>query len=63
MKIGFVGLGHMGAPMGRNLLKASHQLIVFDVAKEPVEKLITAGALAAASPKDVADGGRLRGVV
>ena len=35
MKIGFVGLGHMGAPMARNLLKAGHSLVVFDVVAGP----------------------------
>ena len=31
MKIGFIGLGNMGAPMARNLIKAGHELIGFDV--------------------------------
>ena len=31
-KIGFVGLGNMGAPMGRNLLEAGHELRVYDIA-------------------------------
>ena len=32
MKIGFIGLVHMGAPMARNLIKACHELLGFDVA-------------------------------
>ena len=32
MKIGFIGLGNMGAPMARNLIKAGHDLLGFDVA-------------------------------
>ena len=32
MKIGFIGLGNMGAPMARNLIKAGHELLGFDVA-------------------------------
>jgi 3-hydroxyisobutyrate dehydrogenase len=52
MKIGFIGLGNMGAPMARNLLKADHRLVVFDVVREAVEKLGAVGAVAATSPKD-----------
>lgn len=50
MKIGFVGLGHMGAPMARNLLKAGHSLMVYDVVQRNVEVLKAAGAGAATSP-------------
>jgi 3-hydroxyisobutyrate dehydrogenase len=39
MKIGFVGLGHMGGPMARNLLKAGHTLRAYDVAPEAVKIL------------------------
>jgi len=49
MKIGFVGLGHMGAPMARNLLKAGHSLIVYDVVQRNVDALKAAGAGAAQS--------------
>ena len=31
MKVGFIGLGHMGAPMSRNVLAAGHELVVHDV--------------------------------
>jgi 3-hydroxyisobutyrate dehydrogenase len=44
MKIGFIGLGNMGAPMARNLLKAGHELVVFDVAQSNVDALVTHGA-------------------
>ncbi len=50
MKIGFVGLGHMGAPMARNLLKAGHSLMVYDVVQRNVDALKSAGASAATSP-------------
>jgi len=53
-KIGFIGLGIMGKPMSRNLLKAGHQLVVFDIDQEAVEELKQAGAEAGDSPKDVA---------
>jgi len=54
MHIGFLGLGNMGAPMARNLLKAGHQLTVFDLSAAAVAALVEAGARAAASPAAVA---------
>ena len=57
MKIGFIGLGHMGAPMVRNLLKAGHQLVVFDVVKDAVARIAALGAASAASPSAVAASG------
>jgi 3-hydroxyisobutyrate dehydrogenase-like beta-hydroxyacid dehydrogenase len=55
MDIGFIGLGKMGFPMARNLIEAGHKLIVHDQRKEAVDKLVALGAVAASSPKDVAD--------
>jgi len=54
MKIGFIGLGIMGKPMVKNLLKAGHQLVVYDVVKGSVDNAVAAGATAAASSKEVA---------
>jgi len=54
MKIGFVGLGIMGKPMAKNLLKAGHQLVVYDVNPAPVKEVAAAGAETAASAKEVA---------
>ena len=54
MKIGFVGLGNMGAPMALNLLKAGHALNVFDLNAEAVQSLVAAGAKATVSPKAAA---------
>jgi len=54
MKIGFIGLGIMGKPMAKNLLKAGHELVVYDIVAAPVEELVKAGAKAGTSPKDVA---------
>jgi 2-hydroxy-3-oxopropionate reductase len=54
MKIGFIGLGIMGKPMSKNLLKAGHKLVVCDVVKAAVDEVTAAGAEAAATPKDVA---------
>ncbi|RQH09067.1 3-hydroxyisobutyrate dehydrogenase [Paraburkholderia dinghuensis] len=56
MKIGFIGLGHMGAPMALNLLKAGHTLSVFDLAETAMQTLADAGAQRAASPKAAASG-------
>src|SRR6266478_2635035 len=55
MDIGFIGLGKMGFPMARRLIEARHQLVVFDQRKEAVDRMVTLGARAASSPKDVAD--------
>lgn len=52
--IGFVGLGIMGKPMARNLMKAGYRLVVFDVRPEPVEELAGEGAAKASSSADVA---------
>jgi 2-hydroxy-3-oxopropionate reductase len=54
MKTGFIGLGIMGKPMSRNLLKAGYQLVVYDINAEAVRELAAAGAETAASPKEVA---------
>ena len=57
MKIGFIGLGNMGSPMVRNLIKAGHQLTVFDIVESSVKQIVEkfpANAVAAASPKDIA---------
>ncbi len=52
--IGFIGLGIMGRPMARNLLKAGHSLVVHDRIRVPVDELVKAGARAGTSPRDVA---------
>jgi 3-hydroxyisobutyrate dehydrogenase len=50
MQIAFIGLGNMGAPMARNLLRAGHALVVYDVVPDAVAKLAALGASAATSP-------------
>lgn len=52
--VGFIGLGIMGKPMSRNLLKAGHRLVVFDIDQAAVEELKKSGAEAADSPRHVA---------
>ena len=54
MKIGFIGLGIMGKPMAKNLLKAGYPLVGFDINPAPVKELVAAGAEAASSAKEVA---------
>nr|WP_207721151.1 2-hydroxy-3-oxopropionate reductase [Anaerofilum hominis] len=54
VKIGFIGLGIMGRPMAKNLLKAGHELVVYDVVRTNVETLTAAGATAADSSREVA---------
>ena len=53
-QIGFIGLGIMGKPMAKNLLKAGYSLTVYDIVGEPVEELVTEGAARGSSNKDVA---------
>ena len=55
MKVGFIGLGIMGRPMSKNLLKAGHELVVFDFNKEAVADVVSCGAEAAESGKEVAE--------
>jgi 3-hydroxyisobutyrate dehydrogenase-like beta-hydroxyacid dehydrogenase len=53
MKVGFIGLGVMGAPMALNILKGGHELTVYDRSQEAVERLVKAGAKAATSAREV----------
>ncbi|MSP13211.1 MAG: 2-hydroxy-3-oxopropionate reductase [Chloroflexi bacterium] len=52
--IGFIGLGIMGKPMARNLVKAGYSLVVHDRVLGPVEELLGLGATRAASAREVA---------
>ena len=54
--IGFIGLGNMGLPMARNLLKAGHQVTGFDVVASALEAAVAAGASGAASASEAAAG-------
>ena len=55
-RVGFIGLGKMGGPMARNILKAGFRVVVYDVADAPVRELVEAGAAAADSPAEAARG-------
>jgi len=52
--IGFIGLGVMGKPMAKNLIKAGHPLVVYNRSRGAVDEVVAAGAKAAASPAEVA---------
>ncbi len=54
-KIGFIGLGAMGGPMSKNLLKRGYKLTIYDVASARVEPIAKEGARVAASCKEVAE--------
>ncbi len=56
MKIGFVGLGHMGAPMCRNLRRHGHELRIYDVVPDRMRKVVGEGCTAATSAADCARG-------
>jgi 3-hydroxyisobutyrate dehydrogenase len=55
-RIGFVGLGNMGGPMARNLVKAGHQVAVFDLVPDAIAPVTAAGATAADSAAAAAGG-------
>jgi len=53
-KIGFIGLGIMGKPMAKNLIKAGYSLVVYDLVQQAMAELWNAGAEAASSPASLA---------
>jgi 2-hydroxy-3-oxopropionate reductase len=54
-KIGFIGLGIMGKPISKNLIKAGHELTVYDVVDAPVRELESVGGKVAHSSREVAE--------
>ena len=52
--VGFIGLGIMGLPMARNLLKSGYQVVAYNRSKANVLTLENEGALSADTPKTVA---------
>jgi 3-hydroxyisobutyrate dehydrogenase len=55
MKIGFIGLGIMGMPMAKNLLKAGFEVVAHNRSRSAVNELVALGAESAGSPKEVAE--------
>jgi 3-hydroxyisobutyrate dehydrogenase len=56
MRVGFIGLGHMGGPMCANVLAAGHEVVVHDVRREAAAGLLAAGAVWADSPREAGTG-------
>ena len=54
MKVGFIGLGIMGKPMSKNLVKAGHDLVVYDFNQSSIDELVALGAKGAKSGAEVA---------
>jgi 2-hydroxy-3-oxopropionate reductase len=54
-KVGYIGLGIMGASIARNLMKGGHELVVHNRSRGIVDQLVSEGATAATSPKEVAE--------
>ena len=55
MKVGFIGLGIMGASMASNLMKAGHELVVHDIKRDAAAPHLKAGAVWADTPRQVAE--------
>ena len=56
MQIGFIGLGHMGGPMAINLVKAGHNVKVFDLSAAAIASVVAAGGQAAVSAQNAVQG-------
>ena len=54
MKIGFIGLGIMGKPMSKNLVKAGYELVVYNRSQAKADELVEMGAVRGLTPADVA---------
>lgn len=54
MKVGFIGIGNMGGPMCRNIIKGGHEVTVYDLSAEAVRACVELGGQAGGSAKDVA---------
>lgn len=56
MRIGFIGLGQMGGAIAANLIKAGHEVTVWNRSTDKTDALVDAGAARAARPVDAAQG-------
>jgi 3-hydroxyisobutyrate dehydrogenase-like beta-hydroxyacid dehydrogenase len=59
MKIGFLGLGNMGSGMAANLLRAGHEVTVWNRSPQKAEPLVAQGAVLARTPREAASGREL----
>ncbi len=55
MKVGYIGLGIMGKPMAKNILKAGFPMVVYNRSQAAVDELVEEGAQRASNPKEVAE--------
>jgi 2-hydroxy-3-oxopropionate reductase len=55
LKVGYIGLGIMGKPMARNILKAGFPVVVHNRSREAVKELVAEGAVEAFSPREIAE--------
>lgn len=57
MRIGYIGLGLMGGPLARNLIRAGKDVLIYDLSKEAIERTLAAGitGTAAGSPDEMGD--------
>ena len=62
MHIAFIGVGHMGGPMARNLMKAGYAVTAFDVSAAMLDPIVAAGAARASSANQAAHKVALREV-
>lgn len=53
--IGFIGLGNMGSPMARRLIQSGLDVVAYDTRNSALERIVSYGAHAATSPREVAD--------
>jgi 2-hydroxy-3-oxopropionate reductase len=54
LKVGYIGLGIMGKPMARNVMKAGYEVVVHNRSRQSVKELVEQGAIEAHSPAEVA---------
>jgi len=54
-KVGYIGLGIMGKPMARNIMKAGYEIVVHNRSRQSVHELVSEGAIEAHSPAEVAE--------
>ena len=54
-RIGFIGLGIMGAPMAKNLLDAGYEVSAYDIIEKNLDTVIEKGAFKASYPKEVSE--------
>ena len=54
LRVGFIGLGNMGMLMAKNMVKNGEHLVVYDLRKEAISEMVSLGATAAGSSREVA---------